>query len=261
MREVYAAAGENHGALGAPADGLRTLDPTGPECFGQRATNRAMLEAAAVQFRIVGQQVTLGLDSRVVGWIIPTVAHETGEVPVPTRLKNQFRLEMQRIVSLTRLLAKERPEGTELADGRFGSFLGAKPNGEYASGACWPRTSIRRCHGHRRRTRCPRRGSGRMALARVFHQGHSADWCRTSSSDGLEALRARASDVSLDEPTRAAACEVCSEFALRHLRVGTGSGSYDTSAEPLCHYLSGGPYLYQPGPGEPEALARTWCGC
>ena len=92
----YAAAGENHGALGAPAEGLRTLEPTGPECFGQRATNRAMLEAAAVQFRLAGQQVTLGLDSRVVGWSIPTVAHETGEVPVPARLKNQFRLEMQR---------------------------------------------------------------------------------------------------------------------------------------------------------------------
>ncbi|MCY1079771.1 hypothetical protein [Archangium lansingense] len=261
MREVYAAAGENHGALGAPADGLRTLDPTGPECFGQRATNRSMLEAAAVQFRIVGQQVTLGLDSRVVGWIIPTVAHETGEVPVPTRLKNQFRLEMQRIVSLTRLLAKERPEGTELADGRFGSFLGAKPNGEYASGGVlasyidpvlpWPSTP----------DTLPEAGERALALARVFHRGHSADWCRTSSSDGLEALRARASDVSLDAPTRAAACEVCSEFARRHLRVGTSPASYDTSAEPLCHYLSGGPYLYQSGPGTSGELANTWCGC
>ena len=43
--------------------------------------------------------------------------------------------------------------------------------------------------------------------------------------------------------------------------VGTSAASYDTSAEPLCHYLSAGPYLYQPGPGTPEALARTWCGC
>ena len=50
------------------------------------------------------------------------------------------------------------------------------------------------------------------------------------------------------------------EFAVRHLRVGTPA-SYESSAEPLCHYLSGGPYLYQPGPGTPEALARTWCGC
>ncbi|OJT18034.1 hypothetical protein BO221_41815 [Archangium sp. Cb G35] len=260
MREVYAAAGENHGALGPPAEGLRTLEPTGPECFGQRATNRAMLEAAAVQFRIVGQQVTLGLDSRVVGWIIPTVAHETGEVPVPARLKNQFRLEMQRIVSLTRLMAKERPEGTELADGRFGAFLGASPNGQYAGGGVlasyidpalpWPSTP----------DTMPGAGDRALALARVFHRGHSADWCRTSTSDALEALRARASDTSLDGPTRAAACEVCSEFALRHLRVGTPS-LHDTSAEPLCHYLSGGPYLYQPGPGAPETLARTWCGC
>jgi len=82
----------------------------------------------------------------------------------------------------------------------------------------------------------------------------------TTPTDGLSALKARASDVTLDEPTRAAACEVCSEFAVRHLRVGT-SGAYGASAEPLCHYLSGGPYVYQPGPGTPEALARTWCGC
>ncbi|MFL5355713.1 hypothetical protein [Archangium sp.] len=261
MREVYAAAGENHGALGPPAEGLRTLDPSGPECFGQRATNRAMQEAAAVQFRFVKQQVTLELDSRVVGWIVPTVAHESGEVPVPARLKNEFRVEMQRIVSLTRLLAKERPEGTELADGRFGSFLGARPNGEYAGGGAlasyadpglpWPSTP----------DAVPGAGERALALARVFHQGHAGDWCRSSSTDGLEALRARASDVALDDTTRAAACEVCSEFAFRHLRVGTGPASYDTSSEPLCHFLSAGPYLYQPGPGAPDALARAWCGC
>jgi hypothetical protein len=57
------------------------------------------------------------------------------------------------------------------------------------------------------------------------------------------------------------ACEACSEFTLRHLRVGTDLANYDTTAEPLCHYLSGGPYLYQSGPGTPETLARTWCHC
>jgi hypothetical protein len=261
MREVYAAAGENHGPLGAPAEGLRTLDPTGAECFGQRATNRAMQEAAAVQFRFLGQQVSLGLDSRVVGWMVPTVARETGEVPVPPRLKHEFRLGLQRIVSLTRLMAKERPEGTELADGRFGDFLGAKPNGEYAGALAsyvdpllpWPATPDA--------VAAPLAGERAMALARVFHRGHAADWCKTATTDGLSALKSRASDVTLDEPTRAAACEVCSEFAVRHLRVGTGKDSYDTSAEPVCHYLSAGPYLYQPGPGTPEALARTWCGC
>jgi hypothetical protein len=260
MREVYAAAGENHGPLGAPAEGLRTLAPTGPECFGQRATNRSMQEAAAVQFRFFGQQVSLGLDSRVVGWMVPTVARETGKVPVPPKLKNEFRLGLQRIVSLTRLMAKERPEGTDLADGRFGELLGAKPNGEYVGALAsyvdpmlpWPATPDAAA--------APLAGERAMSLARVFHRGHAADWCRTTATDGLLALKARASDETLDEPTRAAACEVCSEFAVRHLRVGT-SGAYDTSAEPLCHYLSAGPYLYQPGPGTPETLARTWCGC
>ncbi|HSP77052.1 MAG TPA: hypothetical protein VLQ93_00885, partial [Myxococcaceae bacterium] len=261
MREVYQAAGENHGPLGPPAEGLRTLEPTGPECFGQRATNRAMLEAAAVQFRIVGQQVTLGLDSRLVGWMVPTVARETGEVPVPEGLKNEFRLGLQRIVSLTRLMAKQNPGGTELADGRLGSLLGARPNGEYASGGAlasyvdpvlpWPGTL----------DPAPSARERAAALARVFHRGHAGDWCRAMAVDGLEALRARASDAALEPATRAAACEVCAELTVRHLRVGTDVASYDASAEPLCHYLSGGPYVYQPGPGTPEALARSWCGC
>ncbi|MGZ3459874.1 MAG: hypothetical protein ACXU86_15370 [Archangium sp.] len=107
----------------------------------------------------------------------------------------------------------------------------------------------------------PAAGDWALALARVFHQGHAGDWCRSATADGLEALRARASDVTLDDATQAAACEACSEFAFRHLCVGTGPASYDTSAEPLCHYLSGGPYLYQPGPGTPDVLARAWCGC
>jgi hypothetical protein len=261
MRQVYLAAGENHGPAGPPAEGLRTLEPTGPECFGQRATNRSMLEAAAVQFRVLGRQVTLGLDSRVVGQMVPTVARQTGEVPVPPKLKNEFRLEMQRIVSLTRLMAKERPGGTELADGRLGTFLGAKPNGEFAvigvrasyidPALPWPATP----------DAAPEAAERARALARVFHQAHAGDWCRAFAVEGLEALRARASDGALDTETRAAACEACSEFALRHLRVGTGPESYDTAAEPLCHYLSAGPYVYQPGPGEPEALAHAWCGC
>jgi hypothetical protein len=261
MRQVYAAAGENHGPLGTPAAGLRTVDPTGPECFGQRATNRSMLAAAAVQFRIGAQQVALGLDSRVVGQMVPTVARQTGEVPVSPKLKNEFRLGMQRIVSLTRLMAKERPDGTELADGRFGEFLGARPNAQYSLTGLrasyvdpmlpWPGTS----------DPLPRAGERATALARVFHQGHAADWCQALTASGLQALKARASDSSLDAPTREAACEACSEFALRHLRVGTGPASYDTAAEPLCHYLSAGPYLYQPGSGAPGTLARAWCGC
>jgi hypothetical protein len=261
MRQVYAAAGENHGPLGPPAQGLRTLEPTGAECFGQRVTNQALKEAAAVQFRVFGQQVTLELDSRLVGAIVPTVARETGEVPVPARLKNEFRLGLQRVVSMTRLVSKEKPHGTELAEGRLGTFLGARPNGEYMNSGVlasyvdpalpWPATPDT-ATGAKERA---------QALARVFHQGHASDWCKAFAPEGLEALRARAASGALDAETRAAACEICSEFAVRHLRSGTGPGSYDTASEPLCHYLSAGPYLYQPGPGAPETLARAWCGC
>lgn len=261
MRQVYAAAGENHGALGPPAQGLRPVDATGSECFAQRVTNQAMKEAAAVQFRVFGKQVTLDLDSRVVGAIVPTVARETGEVPVPAQLRSEFRLGLQRVVSLTRLMAKEKPLGTELAEGRLGAFLGAKANGEHTGSAGlasyvdpalpWPGTADT-VDGAKDRA---------QALARVFHQGHAPDWCKAFPLEGLEALRARAANGALDAETRAAACEVCSEFAVRHLRIGTGPASYDTASEPLCHYLSAGPYVYQTGTGGPETLARTWCGC
>ncbi len=67
-------------------------------------------------------------------------------------------------------------------------------------------------------------------------------------------------DGSLDADGRAAACEACAEIAVRHLRVGAGATSYDTSREPLCHYLATNPaYVYQPDAG--GDLARAWCGC
>lgn len=258
MLEVYLAAGASHGAPASLASGLASVDPTSASCFGQRATNQSMVAAAAIQLKLAGQQITLPLDSRLVGWLVPKVARESGEVPVSPKLRNQFRFELQRIVTVTRLLAVEKPEGTEAADGRLGDFLGAKPNGAHGGLASyvdpslpWPTTADPE----------PAAKERALHLARLFHRGHAADWCRLLGSAELAALKAHAADSSLEAEGKAAACEACAELAVRHLRIGA-PGAHDATREPLCNFLSpSSAYVYQPGPGEPAAIARAWCAC
>jgi hypothetical protein len=259
MLAVYKAAGENHGASQPLATGLGSVDPTGADCFGQRATNEAMLTAAAVQLKVAGQQANITLDSRLVGWLVPKVARNNGSVPVSAGLRNRFRFDLQRMVSVTHVLAATKPKGTEAADGRLGDFLGAKPNGQYLGLASyvdpslpWPATPDASPQAKERAT----------ALARVFHRAHAGDWCTQLGTAELDAMKAHVASTSLDAAGKDAACQACAEFAVRHVRLGTAA-SYDTAQEPLCHYLATTPaYLYQPaGAGEPAAAARAWCGC
>lgn len=258
---VYQAAGENHGAA-QPYVGFVSIDPTSDACFGQRATNEAMLAAAAVNLKVAGQQTQIALDARTIGWMLPRVATSQGDVPVSATTKNNFRLQMQRVVSLTRIWAKKDPNGTQVADGVLGSFLGVQPNGAYVSKSPlasylepalpWP--------GNGMGTELPRA----QALGRLFHRAHATDWCGAMDANALQALKAHVSAVAGDAEAKAAACEVCAEFTARHLRVGTDPTSYDTTREPLCSYLTASPaYVYQPGSAseEPLALATAYCGC
>ncbi|MCI0573172.1 MAG: hypothetical protein L0Y66_20700 [Myxococcaceae bacterium] len=262
MRAVYRASGEQHGALGALATGLVEVDPTGAACFGQRATNAALLKGAAIQFRVLGAQVDLPLDARLAARLIPQLGESTGQVTLDPALRNRFRFELQRVASLLRLLGKGRPGGTEAADGRLGAFLGAAPNGAYAGRTPlasyvdpdlpWPGTAD---------AATPEAGGRALALARLFHRAHAEDWCARTFPDTLQALRARVTEVPSGQ--RAAACEACTEVVVRHLRVGS-EAAWDTAREPLCQRLTSAPALvYQPGDAAqaPEALAAAWCGC
>lgn len=257
LLQVYAAAGENHGPA-TPESGLRSVDPEGDACWSQRATNEAMRTAAAVDLSLAGVQWNIRLDARLVSQMMPEVATSSGSVEVSRTTRAQFRLELQRLVTLGRLWAQARPNGTELADGALGPFLGASPNGAYAGRAQlasyldppmpWSGTST-----------SPRT----QALARLFHRGHAQDWCDALDAPALEGLKARVAGAP-DADTRLAACEACAEFSVRSLRVGTSASDYDASREPLCHGLASTPsYVYWPGTAndEPEALARAWCGC
>lgn len=261
LLEVYRAAGEPFGPAGAgftplPADALR-----GAECFGQRATNAAVLEGMALDFKTGFGQVHLALDSRLVGVLVPVVATETGEVKVGPRTHAAFRHGLQRQVSLARLWAKKEPEGTQVADGALGDLMGVAPNGAFAARARpagyfdpplpWPGS------------RGGADGERALSLALLFRAAHAGDFCAREDAALLASLEARARDTALDAPTRAAACAACAEVVQGHLRVGA-PGAFDAEREPLCRVLSAGAsVVYQPGAATDAlpALARARCGC
>ena len=149
MLEVYRASGEIHGAASPAKGGLQTLDPLGEDCFGQRVTNASMLVAEALQLKLASLPITVTLDSRLAAWLLPVVSRTNGDAPVSPTLRARFRFDLQRTVSMTRLLAAKSPGGIEAADGRLGQFMGASPNGAYAKNLSgyvdpqlpWPATS------------------------------------------------------------------------------------------------------------------------
>ncbi len=256
MLDVYRAAGEPGGAA-TPSAGLMSVDPLGDACFGQRATNASMALAAAVNFKVAGQQVTLPLDARFVSFMLPKVARSGGKVPVAPKVRNEFRKDLVRIVSVARLVAKDSPDGLQLATGRLGTFLGAKPNGQYTSvpstlepALPWNDAQLSTEPGQRA-----------AALARAFHVSHAADLCATTTGARLEAAKTHARDASLDADGKAAACLACTELALRHLRIGTAA-QWDTSKLPLCEILGASQeVIYQAASAttSPRDAARTWC--
>lgn len=250
LLQVYGATGRAHGALGVPASGLSSVDPTSDFCFGQRATNESIVRGMAIQLKVATLQTSIPLDARFASWMVPQVARASGKVPVSKKTKNGFRLSLERVTTLARLTAKDEPLGTTLAEGGMGEFMGVAPNGGYATASVYEDPPLPWGPG----------GSSRaVTLARVFHVAHAKEWCAATTVTQLDTLKARASDAMLDAQARATACSVCTELVSRHLRVGTPA-SWDTSAEPLCQRLNSSPaYVYVPGPGTPRALAQQWC--
>lgn len=258
IAEVYRASGERHGAMQPKASAL--VDPTGVECLGQRVTNRAMLEAAGIELRIAGAQISVPLDARVSSLALPVVATSQGEVPLTGATRARFRIDLMRASSMARVLSAQDPNGTEAAEGGLGTFMGTQPNAFYAKrggrvsyedpSLPWPATTDGDAVARDRA----------LALARVFHRAHAADWCAQTTQASLDAMRAHARDTTLDAPSRAAACSACVEMTQRHARVGTPR-SWDRSQEPLCRKLvPGAPVVYGQGTTSTDA-AHDICGC
>lgn len=245
---VYQATGMVSGPA-SPAAGLTSVDPTGAGCFAQRATNEALVKGMEIDLKIAGVQTSIPLDARFSSWMVPQVARASGKVPVENHTKNDFRLSLMRVTTLARVAAKDDPAGTTLAEGGLGDFMGVQPNGAYANAARYEDPPL------------PwRSGTSALTLARAFHRAHAGDWCQTIDQNELDALKAHAADPTLDATAKTAACGICAELAVRHLRVGTSSTLYDSGQEPLCGYLNpAGAFLYRNGPGTPAQLAAGWC--
>jgi hypothetical protein len=258
IAEVYKASGEQHGAMQATT--TSSVDPTGVECIGQRATNGAILEAAGIELRVAGVQFDVPLDARVASFALPVVATSKGEVTLSGGTRARFRIDLMRASSMARVLAAKNPNGTEAAEGGLGTFMGVKPNAAYANrgghvsyedpSLPWPATIDASAAAHDRA----------LAIARVFHRAHAADWCAQTTQASLDAMSAHARDTSLDAPSHVAACGACVEMVQRHVRVGSPR-SWDRSQEPLCRRLvPGAPIVYGHGTTSIDA-AHDYCGC
>jgi hypothetical protein len=249
--EVYAASGEAHGAA-APGPGFVSIDPTSAPCFGQRATNAAIAAGAAVNLKIAGIQASIPIDATFVSFMLPKVARAQGKVAVAPKLRNEFRFQLQRAVTVARLTAKDDPDGTTLASGGWGDFLGVKPNSAYSGianyiDAPWP------WDPSNERT---------QFLLRTFHRAHATEWCGDVTNATLDGLRTRAQSTTVPIEEKVATCTACTELAVRHLRIGTSASAYDTTQEPLCTYLVPTPafvYHQVAGVTDPATTASRWC--
>jgi hypothetical protein len=251
LLSVYEATGKALGPVGAPEVGLSSVDPTSDACFSQRATNVSLVRGMAIELKVAGVQSTIPLDARFSSWMVPQVARASGKVPVSKKQRNEFRFSLERVTTMARLVAKDDPSGTSLAEGGLGSFVGVEPNGAYPTPATSEDPPL---------PWGPLSSNARgVTLARTFHRAHTREWCAAMTKSSLEGLRTRAQDSTLSDEGRAVACRVCSEFAARHVRIGTAQ-SWDAAQEPVCLALMPSAVaLYTQGPGTPEQLAQRWC--
>lgn len=258
LRAVLTAAGETLGTAGvAPRD-----PSTDPSCFGLRATNQALRAGFGIDFTTPsGTQISLPLDLLAAGLVVlaPGVSTAVPELTVP------LEFDLIRIGTTLSIRKAQDPLAIDQAEGGMGPMLGILPNGQfdrlgsYIDPALpWPSASSPT--------------SQELALLRAFHESHAREWCNLFKAgdpeNDLDKLRARASSAT--GAARDAACEVCTEFAERHLRVGDEATYVPTPAEePLCGLIADQPgavqYVYAPaqrGAAVPRRqLAKSYCGC
>jgi hypothetical protein len=275
LRQVARAMDETPGPLDPSL--IEVDDPTGNACFGQRATNAAMVDGIGLDFTTPGgAPVRIELDSSLATQLVASASAAIGGSPqnVNPILQGQYAFDLSRIVAHARLRGAAAPDATDLASGGLGALLGIDRNASYVEQPLapyvdpplpWPSSPSA---ANDAATRA-------VALARTFHAAHALDWCnrfRAGAPDGsdVDLLRAhvhvvQAAGTGSDD--LATACLACETFATRHLRVGTDESNYDTSREPLCHFVADDPanaqYVFQPGSPSDDVgtLAATYCGC
>ncbi|MGH0036517.1 MAG: hypothetical protein ACQGVK_15935 [Myxococcota bacterium] len=277
LREVYAASGEWHGPMGPRSPGLPAV--FGTDCFEQRATNAALHRGFGIDYTgLDGQAVHLPLTPALASLLLPAASSYYGKSLDPVdfaRRYVRYGRQMTVLASRLALRAHRDPEGTDLASGGMGALVGVEPNSAYVppsgplapyldpplpwdpgAGIAKPGVGL------------PPESDRGVRLARLFHRAHAIEWCEAVGD--VEDLARRVDDLkeagAIDEEI-ATACEICSEFVARHLRVGSDAGDYDTDREPLCALVADDPtgvsMAYTEGEPDDEIdeLAARWCGC
>ncbi|MDP3275232.1 MAG: hypothetical protein Q8Q09_08565 [Deltaproteobacteria bacterium] len=285
VREVYRALGDGmgrfdptFGAIGAARDSVGIgaasipASPSSPECEPFRATNRAFSHGLGVDVNVLGTTAYFPIEQLLLTYHVAANVFPPPLSTISNIATAPLTFDLLRLATVTRIASTIDPDGTDISslqgtgEGTF-SLLGVEPNSAYATPAGssnllasyqdpalpWPGTTD---------ATTPDANNRATVLARTFHRAHAADICRTTTAATLDTLRANAMASTGDTSTDAARCEACVEIASRHLRVGA-PGAYETRAEPFCHYVSGGPYVYQRAVGStiPRSLTRSWCGC
>lgn len=257
LLEVYRESRMQHGPLRANAPMQNaSVDPTSDACWSQRVTNLAMLAATGVNYRTLGMQNDLELDARLVSWMLPNLGATSGHAAMNDTLRNVFRFDLTRVVSRIRLWSRTQPDGVQLAEGAFGDFMGVHPNGAYLAQAS-ATTYSDPDDGWSAALHSPdlRARDRAMAVVRTFHEAHVDDLCALTRQETLDAIRAHATDATLNAGAHAAACEACVTVVARHVAMPERAS--------LCTRL--GPNAAVVRAIETDAdeasAARRWCGC
>ena len=277
-----------------PAAGTAEFDKV---CFGQRATNGSIYIGAGIDIhddKIVDQHIHIGFSpliaSRTIEITLPPTPSQLKDwfgielpssitvgtrepsaaeiviqlvqlnigVTVPNAMEMQFRRDMANIANVLATRAIANPDGVDVAD-NLPNLIGMKVNSNYQRAQ--PATYVDPLPPYTTTNAAdpdPNSDAGRgTGLARAYHRAHAQQWCNTFDVFDLEQLKTT-------QP--GSKCDICVEFAQRHLRIGEDEATHDANQEPLCFYLADAPrYIYQPtDDATPVSLAeaaRDWCGC
>lgn len=235
LRTVYSQtlmrSGEMNPYSGPGGSPVTEPELLGESCFGQRATNSAMLSGVGISN---APDIALSLLAYIALVTPPSQADfldgDVGSVEEDqlTRLNRQFVSELLRLSSRAALeeLTTDPNEDRPIRDyasgrGIFESFMGVGPNSEFNTDIApyvdpaldinveWPLDETRESTGASRNFDAqPSR-----LLSRVFHKSHMVGWCSDPEANP-ETLRAQ----YLENPS-STKLDLCTEFASRHVRL------------------------------------------
>ncbi len=176
-----------------------------------------------------------------------------------------WKQDMARINAALVERASTEPEGTQLADGGMGDFLGMGPNGSYSAADLSYRDPLPPYTPTEVRSAVsPIPLESSNIMARTFVEANISPWCSLLEEGGngefsLLTFQARCSDPSLSEEVRENACDLCESFAQFFVVPEERRPGAELS---VCQALAGKDAIEVEAPEGNETareLANTWC--